>query len=183
MVGVSYGLHGTGVWGKAKSTAQSGTTYGVYGHTASRNSYGVYGIANSTDSSGFSYGVYGESDSPLGVGGLFENTASGLILLGRVNPSTNLFTIDGNGDGCFAGTFQSGGGGSFGSDVQITGNLNVSGTLSKGGGSFKIDDPLDPENKTLSHSFVESPDMMNVYNQLAAVERLCETEAVQKETN
>ena len=40
----------------------------------------------------------------------------------------------------------------------------MGGTLSKGGGSFKIDDPLDPENKTLSHSFVESPDMMNVYN-------------------
>ena len=29
-------------------------------------------------------------------------------------------------------------------------------------GAFKIDHPLDPENKWLSHSFVESPDMMNV---------------------
>jgi hypothetical protein len=29
---------------------------------------------------------------------------------------------------------------------------------------FKIDHPLDPENKYLSHSFVESPDMMNIYN-------------------
>ncbi|HZU27273.1 MAG TPA: hypothetical protein VFA04_17230, partial [Bryobacteraceae bacterium] len=36
--------------------------------------------------------------------------------------------------------------------------------LSKGGGSFRIDHPLDPENKYLYHSFVESPDMMNVYN-------------------
>ncbi len=44
------------------------------------------------------------------------------------------------------------------------GNLSVGGTLSKGGGSFKIDDPLDPENKYLSHSFVESPDMLNIYN-------------------
>ena len=41
---------------------------------------------------------------------------------------------------------------------------NVTGVLSKGGGSFKIDHPLDPENKYLSHSFVESPDMMNIYN-------------------
>jgi len=40
----------------------------------------------------------------------------------------------------------------------------VTGTLSKSAGSFKIDHPLDPENKTLSHSFVESPDMMNIYN-------------------
>jgi hypothetical protein len=44
------------------------------------------------------------------------------------------------------------------------GNLNVMGTLSKGSGSFRIDHPLDPANKYLYHSFVESPDMMNVYN-------------------
>ncbi|MGQ9644521.1 MAG: hypothetical protein ACUVT3_11745, partial [Ignavibacterium sp.] len=31
-------------------------------------------------------------------------------------------------------------------------------------GSFKIDHPLDPQNKYLYHSFVESPDMMNIYN-------------------
>ena len=36
--------------------------------------------------------------------------------------------------------------------------------LSKGGGTFKIDHPNDPENKYLYHSFVESPDMMNIYN-------------------
>ena len=48
--------------------------------------------------------------------------------------------------------------GRFQGDVDITGNL------SKGGGSFKIDHPLDPENKYLYHSFVESPDMMNIYN-------------------
>ncbi|MFQ5570477.1 MAG: hypothetical protein ACE5G0_12420, partial [Rhodothermales bacterium] len=44
------------------------------------------------------------------------------------------------------------------------GDVHVTGTLSKGGGAFKIDHPLDPENKYLAHSFVESPDMMNVYN-------------------
>ena len=44
------------------------------------------------------------------------------------------------------------------------GDVNVTGTLSKSSGSFKIDHPLDPENKYLYHSFVESPDMMNVYN-------------------
>lgn len=48
--------------------------------------------------------------------------------------------------------------------TNINGDLSVSGTISKGGGSFKIDHPLDPENKYLYHSFVESPDMMNVYN-------------------
>ena len=34
----------------------------------------------------------------------------------------------------------------------------------RSGGSFKIDHPLDPANKYLYHSFVESPDMMNIYN-------------------
>jgi hypothetical protein len=48
--------------------------------------------------------------------------------------------------------------GLFSGDVQITGNL------SKGGSSFKIDHPLNPTNKYLYHSFVESPDMMNIYN-------------------
>ena len=44
------------------------------------------------------------------------------------------------------------------------GDVTVTGTLSKGGGSFQIDHPLDPENMYLFHSFVESPDMMNIYN-------------------
>jgi len=48
--------------------------------------------------------------------------------------------------------------------TQVNGNLSVTGTLSKASGSFKIDHPLDPANKYLYHSFVESPDMMNVYN-------------------
>ncbi len=40
----------------------------------------------------------------------------------------------------------------------------MTGSVSKGGGSFKIDHPLDPAGKYLYHSFVESPDMMNIYN-------------------
>jgi hypothetical protein len=49
-------------------------------------------------------------------------------------------------------------------DVVIGGNVNIGGTLTKSTGSFKIDHPLDPANKYLYHSFVESPDMMNIYN-------------------
>lgn len=48
--------------------------------------------------------------------------------------------------------------------VTVTNNLNVGGTLTKGGGAFKIDHPLDPENKYLYHSYVESPDMKNIYD-------------------
>jgi hypothetical protein len=46
----------------------------------------------------------------------------------------------------------------------FAGSLSITGTLYKAAGSFRIDDPLDPANKYLQHSFVESPDMMNVYN-------------------
>lgn len=57
-------------------------------------------------------------------------------------------------------------GNSFGTGAAgyFYGNVAISGTLSKGGGSFKIDHPLDPKNKYLYHSFVESPDMMNIYD-------------------
>jgi len=55
-------------------------------------------------------------------------------------------------------------GGSTNYAGYFSGNVHVTGTLSKGAGSFKIDHPLEPETKYLYHSFVESPDMMNVYN-------------------
>lgn len=48
--------------------------------------------------------------------------------------------------------------------VTINGNLNVVGNLTKGGGNFKIDHPLDPYNKYLIHSFVESPERSNIYS-------------------
>ncbi len=44
------------------------------------------------------------------------------------------------------------------------GDVDVDGTLTKSAGSFRIDHPLDPANKYLSHSFVESPDMKNIYD-------------------
>ena len=52
----------------------------------------------------------------------------------------------------------------FNGNVTITGDLNVTGNIAKGGGTFKIDHPMDPENKYLIHSFVESPEMMNIFS-------------------
>ena len=49
-------------------------------------------------------------------------------------------------------------------NLSIPGSLFVTGELQKGSGTFKIDDPIAPAEKYLSHSFVESPDMMNIYN-------------------
>jgi len=58
--------------------------------------------------------------------------------------------------------------GSDGADFY--GNVAVNGTLSKTAGSFRIDHPLDPANKLLYHSFVESPDMKNIYDGIAALD-------------
>lgn len=57
-----------------------------------------------------------------------------------------------------------------GAGVKINGNLNVFGSLTKGSGSFVIDDPLDPANKILYHSFVESPESKDIYDGLATLD-------------
>jgi hypothetical protein len=57
------------------------------------------------------------------------------------------------------------------SGTRILGNLSITGSLSKGSGTFIIDHPLDPHNKLLSHSFVESPDMKNVYDGIATLDQ------------
>ena len=54
--------------------------------------------------------------------------------------------------------------------LRTYGNLSVLGTLSKSAGSFRIDHPLDPTGKYLSHSFVESPDMKNIYDGVAVLD-------------
>jgi hypothetical protein len=46
----------------------------------------------------------------------------------------------------------------------FVGRVRVTGYLSNGGGGFTIDHPVDPANKYLSHSFVESSEMLNVYS-------------------
>lgn len=53
---------------------------------------------------------------------------------------------------------------------SVNGDFHVGGTLYKSAGSFRIDHPLDPKNKYLQHSFVESPDMMDIYNGVAILD-------------
>src|SRR5918997_6839087 len=55
--------------------------------------------------------------------------------------------------------------------AYLDGNVTITGNLEKAGGSFKIDHPLDPANKYLCHSFVESPDMKNVYDGVVVLDR------------
>jgi hypothetical protein len=142
--GSSASPNGSGVYGTNNAT--SGVAHGVVGQASSSQGVGVLGFNTAT--SGYTNGVEGQVSSPAGAAGVFENlSGSGLILQGTSGSKfTTVFTVDASGNGLFSG------------------NLTVKGNVSKGGGSFKIDHPLDPANKYLSHSFVESPDMMNVYN-------------------
>ncbi len=55
-------------------------------------------------------------------------------------------------------------------NIQFKGNLAITGALSKGSGTFVIDDPIDPANKLLYHSFVESPDVKNIYDGIATLD-------------
>ncbi len=135
--GSGFGVYGTGPAG----VAGRGSSYGVYGTSSGSGSVGVFGL----DSSGGT-GVLGEG--LIGVSGS-SSEASG-VGVAAYNTST--------GDALFAEN-QSGGYAAF-----FLGNVDVDGNLSKAGGSFKIDHPLDPANKYLYHSFVESPDMKNIYD-------------------
>jgi hypothetical protein len=93
------------------------------------------------------------------TGAVLGVAASGRGVEGQSSSGVGVIGFSATGIGALVG--QSQGSAPAG---QFNGNVNVSGTLTKGGGSFKIDHPLDPTNKYLEHSFVESPDMMNVYN-------------------
>ncbi len=116
------------------------------------------------------YFTGGAADQPESLGGdgvdafggsAFDMSASGgngiVVVGGGGGGSPDAF----GGDGIIA---TAGSGGNNGLAGQFNGDVQVTGTLSKGAGSFKIDHPLDPANKYLYHSFVESPDMMNIYN-------------------
>ena len=49
-------------------------------------------------------------------------------------------------------------------DATDTGDVRIAGRLTAGVKTFRIDHPLDPGSKYLSHSSVESQDVMNIYN-------------------
>jgi hypothetical protein len=111
--------------------------------------FAIQGIMTSPDGGAFASAIRGEnrSTSALGVGVWGSHEGGGWGVYGR---STSGRGVYGSSPDGFEGYFS--------------GNVRVTGSIEKAGGSFKIDHPLDPENRYLLHSFVESPDMMNVYN-------------------
>lgn len=55
-------------------------------------------------------------------------------------------------------------------NVKASMNFNVRGSISKGSGTFVIDHPVQPATKLLYHSFVESPDVKNIYDGIATLD-------------
>lgn len=175
-------------------TATGGADGGVglrgFGTDAGIPGNGVIGVGGDSATLGGGFGVAGRGgDGDSGPGGTGVSGAGGWSNTGNagsgVEASGGRSSFSGNGNGgrgvravggTGRGTGKSGGhgietfpgqgenGAVAGLAGKFNGNVQVTGVLSKGGGSFKIDHPLDPENKYLYHSFVESPDMMNIYN-------------------
>jgi hypothetical protein len=73
-----------------------------------------------------------------------------------------------NGNWTFNSTVQFNDDPTFGTDlnnveVNVSGNVTIDGTLIATDKAFRIDHPLDPENKWLFHSCVESSERLNTY--------------------
>src|SRR5919106_1402263 len=126
-----------------------GVGYGVSGKSSKGAGYGVYGESDS-----FGYGVYCKSDISAGVNGISQK---GVGVVGGSRDGFGVVGSSGNSAGLYCNS-------SYDYAAILNGKVKITGNLEKAGGSFKIDHLLDPANKYLCHSFVESPDMKNVYD-------------------
>jgi hypothetical protein len=157
----------------------AGSGYGGYFTAPGALGYGVEGIGGDrgVDATGGNYGVFGNNNAPganeAGVRGTINSAAlnaagvrgdnfnaacCGMGVagfhsgqgIGVYGESLNGFAVSGFSPNNWSGYFQ--------------GSVNVVGTLFKTSGAFRIDNPLDPAHSYLQHSFVESPDMKNIYD-------------------
>jgi hypothetical protein len=150
---------GTAIRGSGGRTGIRGeATNGGFGLSLTRT--GVQGVAGSANSGADTfYGVNGFGQAPAAGGNRFAYGVYGGAQSGSaISTGYGIY-----GEAFGPGTRWAG---------FFAGNVHVQGNLSKLSGSFKIDHPLDPENKYLSHSFVESPDMMNIYNGVIVLDEL-----------
>lgn len=134
------------------------------------NSLAYCGYFDNTTAGG--YGLWSADDNTTGSGYGIRSTGGYMGAYLDANAPSYTGTIYGaygyahgtGGSGTRYGFYGYATGGTNNYGGYFNGNVNVTGVLSKGSGTFRIDHPQDPENKYLVHSFVESPDMMNVYN-------------------
>ncbi len=131
-------------------TSGSGTAVDGF---ADGDGVAVFGTARGTGPAVF---AKAEGGGPAIVAEAIDNSALRSLTFGS---GTAVEAIaEGSGRGLLA---EARGGGSA---AEFIGDVGINGSLVKSAGSFKIDHPLDPATRYLYHSFVESPDMMNVYN-------------------
>lgn len=146
---------GNGVYGSGATGVSGNSTngYGVYAfsenshalHAGSLNDYGVVGIT--TNGWGGTYGeTSGRAHGILGFHDASKDITAGVYGYGSGSASKLDYA------GWFDGTVLNYG------NVYIYNDLDVFGTK-----NFMIDDPLDPLNKYLVHSCIESPERLNVY--------------------
>jgi hypothetical protein len=145
------GQGGNAVIGRSNAGPGRGTIVG-------RNSGGGYGVLGFVTDVDGGIGVFGQAGfgGSSNIAGRFENVNN--------KNSSNTLEVQTIGPG-FAFQAQSSfangtkKAGNFIGDVEITGNLSATGAK-----NFKIDHPLDPENKYLYHAAIESSEVLNLYS-------------------
>ncbi len=153
--GSNYGVGVVGIGYNGINNTEVNTSF-----TTGNQDLGVYGSANTA-------GVEGTSVNGIGVVG-YNRAASFAATTGGGN-SYGVYAYANTIGGAAAPTTRYGlygyaTGATTNYAGYFSGNVQITGSIAKASGTFKIDHPQDPENKYLYHSFVESPEMMNVYN-------------------
>jgi hypothetical protein len=151
----SSGGNGVGGYGGPSNGGAGGSGFYALGGAATQSDdLGGIGInANGgSATSGLTGGAGVTATGGNGSGGgdgvkAYGGTGS-LVVLGTPLGGVGIYAE--GGPGAVAGYFE--------------GSVYATGGTSNASGSFMIDHPLDPANKYLYHSIVESPDMMNIYN-------------------
>jgi hypothetical protein len=153
------GVYGvaTGQFVPARGVYGTNSYWGNYGELGT-TSEGVYGWGNNN-----SIGVNGQTVAGTGVNGVgyngvwgTSNSTDGNGVKGECHVGTNAYGVWGYSTSGWAGTFSG--------KAQVTGNFFA------GAKFFRIDHPLDPENRILLHASIESNEMKNVYDGIATLD-------------
>jgi hypothetical protein len=166
-VGIGTTAPGTG--GTLQSGARVLDIVGAAGQNAFLRVLGGAGgtkgglIIGNNDGSGTNYGQF-TFDNNANTFTINQLYSSGYLGLGANSRTNDLVILSTNGNVGIGTTDP----GSYKLNVNgtayVSGAMTVGGYLTKSGGGFTIDHPLDPANKVLTHSFVESPDMKDLYD-------------------
>ncbi|GEM_PF-915719 len=112
------------------------------------------------------FGKHNVTDT-WGVGVKGEGGARGVVGYASATGDYHIHGISGSASGSGGvrtGVYGTASGGTTNWAGYFSGNVRVTGTINPTKVDIKIDHPSDPENKILSHSSVNSSEMLNVYN-------------------